>query len=139
MPGDRTLRLPALTSGDLSLFRNRSFAVCLAIYVLGAFAAFGSFLTIAQYLQTVLALGPFEAGLWTATSGASFIAGSMVAPALARRFATVTIGVTTTICALALVAAAVTAGLLLRTSPRREPETETETCLSPDAQALQPD
>jgi DHA2 family multidrug resistance protein-like MFS transporter len=71
---------------DLELFRVRPFVVCLTIYVFGAFAAFGTFLTLAQYLQLVLGMGPLEAGLWTAPSGAAFIVGSLVAPVLARWF-----------------------------------------------------
>jgi MFS transporter, DHA2 family, multidrug resistance protein len=47
--------------------------------------AFGTLLFIAQYLQLVLGLSPFQAGLWTAPSGLAFIAGSMFAPVLARR------------------------------------------------------
>jgi MFS transporter, DHA2 family, multidrug resistance protein len=69
---------------DLELFRVRPFTACLAIYVLGAFAALGVFFALAQYLQLVLGLGPLEAGLWTAPSGAAFIVGSIVAPALVR-------------------------------------------------------
>jgi MFS transporter, DHA2 family, multidrug resistance protein len=69
---------------DLSLFRIRPFVVCLTIYVLGAFAAFGTFLTFAQYLQLVLGMGALEAGLWTAPSGVAFIVGSIVAPILSR-------------------------------------------------------
>jgi MFS transporter, DHA2 family, multidrug resistance protein len=72
---------------DLGLFRVRPFVVCLTIYVLGAFAAFGTFLTFAQYLQLVLGMGPLEAGLWTAPSGAVFILGSIIAPLLVRRAA----------------------------------------------------
>jgi DHA2 family multidrug resistance protein-like MFS transporter len=51
----------------------------------GFFVAFGTFLAIAQYLQLVLGMTPLEAGLWTAPYGLAFIAGSMLAPALARR------------------------------------------------------
>jgi DHA2 family multidrug resistance protein-like MFS transporter len=69
---------------DLELFRARPFTACLAIYVLGAFAALGTFLVLAQYLQLVLGLGPLEAGLWTAPSGGAFIVGSIVAPGLVR-------------------------------------------------------
>ena len=69
---------------DLALFRVRPFAVCLAIYVLGAFAAFGTFLAIAQYLQLVLGMSPLVAGLWTAPSGLAFVIGSVVAPQLVR-------------------------------------------------------
>jgi DHA2 family multidrug resistance protein-like MFS transporter len=69
---------------DLGLFKVRPFTVCLVLYLLGAFAAFGLFLAISQYLQLVLGLGPLEAGLWTAPSGAAFIVGSLVAPVLLR-------------------------------------------------------
>jgi DHA2 family multidrug resistance protein-like MFS transporter len=70
---------------DLALFRHRPFVVSLAIYVLGAFAALGMFLAIAQYLQLVLGLGAFEAGAWTAPSGVAFAIGSLIAPLVARR------------------------------------------------------
>jgi MFS transporter, DHA2 family, multidrug resistance protein len=70
---------------DLSLFRRRSFSVSLAVNALGFFIAFGTFLFIAQYLQLVLGMAPFRAGLWTAPSGVAFIAGSMLAPVLAGR------------------------------------------------------
>jgi DHA2 family multidrug resistance protein-like MFS transporter len=69
---------------DLALFRVRPFVICLTIYTLGAFAAFGTFLTIAQYLQLVLGMGPLAAGLWTAPSGVIFIAGSILSPRLTR-------------------------------------------------------
>jgi DHA2 family multidrug resistance protein-like MFS transporter len=70
---------------DLSLFRSPAFSAALAVNVIGFFVAFGTFLFIAQYLQLVLGMGPLEAGLWTAPSGVAFIAGSMLAPLLARR------------------------------------------------------
>jgi DHA2 family multidrug resistance protein-like MFS transporter len=71
---------------DLSLFRTPAFSAALAINMLALFAAFGFFLFIAQYLQLVLDMGPLEAGLWTAPSGIVFVAGSMLAPVLVRRF-----------------------------------------------------
>ncbi|MGH8175478.1 MAG: MFS transporter [Steroidobacter sp.] len=70
---------------DLSLFRSGVFRVALVVNVLGVFVAFGTFLFIAQYLQLVLGLSPFKAGLWTAPSGLAFIVGSQLAPALAGR------------------------------------------------------
>jgi MFS transporter, DHA2 family, multidrug resistance protein len=78
----RTLSDPLV---DLSLFQSRPFTTSLLVNVLGFFVAFGTFLFIAQYLQLVLGLSPFQAGLWTAPSGLAFIAGSMFAPVLARR------------------------------------------------------
>lgn len=71
---------------DLRLFRSPAFSASLAVNVLGFFVSFGTFLFIAQYLQLVLGMGPLEAGLWTAPSGAGFIVGSQVAPVIVRRF-----------------------------------------------------
>jgi DHA2 family multidrug resistance protein-like MFS transporter len=70
---------------DLSLFRVPGFGACLAINVLTALVAFGSFMFIALYLQLVLGLGPLEAGLWTAPSGLVFAGGAMLAPAMVKR------------------------------------------------------
>jgi DHA2 family multidrug resistance protein-like MFS transporter len=70
---------------DLSLFRSRSFNASLASNTLSLAIAFGIFLFIAQYLQLVLGLSPFEAGLWTVPSAGGFIAGSMLAPVIVRR------------------------------------------------------
>ena len=70
---------------DLGLFRSPAFSASLAVNLLAFFVAFGSFLFIAQYLQLVLGMGPFEAGLWTAPSAAGFIVGSQLAPVIVRR------------------------------------------------------
>jgi DHA2 family multidrug resistance protein-like MFS transporter len=70
-----TLKDPLL---DLSLFKRPAFSAALAINVFGFFAAFGTFLFIAQYLQLVLGLTPLEAGLWSLPSGVGFIAGSLL-------------------------------------------------------------
>jgi DHA2 family multidrug resistance protein-like MFS transporter len=69
---------------DLRLFRVPAFSASLAANALALFAVFGVDLFIAQYLQLVLGMGPFEAGLWTLPSAAGFIVGSMLAPAIAR-------------------------------------------------------
>ena len=53
--------------------------------VLGFFVAFGSFLFIAQYLQLVLGMEPFEAGLWSVPSGLAFILGSTLTPMVVDR------------------------------------------------------
>ncbi len=78
----KTLAHPLI---DLSLFRSTAFSASLAINIVGFFVAFGTFLFIAQYLQLVLGMSPLHAGLWTAPSGLGFIAGSLLAPVLARR------------------------------------------------------
>jgi MFS transporter, DHA2 family, multidrug resistance protein len=71
---------------DLDLFRRPAFSTAVGLNILGFFTAFGTFLLIAQYLQLVMGLSPIAAGLWSAPSGAGFVAGSMLAPFFARRF-----------------------------------------------------
>ena len=71
---------------DLRLFRDRAFSAALATYTLETFVTFGVFVFVSQYLQLVLGLSPRRAGLWTMTSAASFIVGSMLTPILARRY-----------------------------------------------------
>jgi len=70
---------------NLALFSSRAFTLSLGIYILGVFAAFGTFMLTAQYMQLVLGLDPLTAGLWTTPSAVGFIAGSMLAPALVAR------------------------------------------------------
>lgn len=71
---------------DLKLFRRPVFTASLCVNIIGIFAAFGSFLFITQYLQLVLGMGPLEAGLWLMPSGLVFLAGSLAAPILVRRY-----------------------------------------------------
>jgi MFS transporter, DHA2 family, multidrug resistance protein len=70
---------------DLKLFRVPAFSVSLITYTLGIFATFGTFLFIAQYLQLVVGLSPWQAGLWSAPGAVASIVGSNVAPVLVRR------------------------------------------------------
>jgi DHA2 family multidrug resistance protein-like MFS transporter len=77
-----TLREPLI---DLRLLRVPALGASIAVYALGTFVAFGSFLYVTQYMQLVLALGPLRAGLWTTPFAAAFLAGSIVSPLLARR------------------------------------------------------
>jgi DHA2 family multidrug resistance protein-like MFS transporter len=71
---------------ELDLFRNPAFGTALAVNLIGFSTAFATFLFIAQYLQSVIGLSPLEAGLWGLPSALSFIAGSMLTPAIVRRF-----------------------------------------------------
>jgi DHA2 family multidrug resistance protein-like MFS transporter len=71
---------------DLGLFRAPAFSAALAVNVLGFLTAFAAFLFIAQYLQSVLGLSPLAAGLWGTPSALAFIAGSLVTPAIVRRY-----------------------------------------------------
>jgi DHA2 family multidrug resistance protein-like MFS transporter len=70
---------------DLQLFRVPAFSATLAINTLGFFVVFGSELFMAQYLQLVAGLGPFEAGLWTAPWAGAFVVGSLLTPLIVRR------------------------------------------------------
>jgi DHA2 family multidrug resistance protein-like MFS transporter len=69
---------------DLKLFRIPAFSGSLTINFVSIFVAVGYFLFIAQYLQLVLGLSPFEAGVWSLPSAVGFIVGSQVAPRLVR-------------------------------------------------------
>jgi DHA2 family multidrug resistance protein-like MFS transporter len=69
---------------DLRLFRIPAFSASLAVNVLAIFVAVGYFLFVAQYLQLVLGLSPFEAGAWSVPSAIGFIVGSNLAPRIVR-------------------------------------------------------
>jgi DHA2 family multidrug resistance protein-like MFS transporter len=72
---------------DLRLFRVPSFSASIATYGLTILVLFGGFLFLPQYLQLVLGLSPFDAGIWTLPWAAAFIVGSTLTPPLARRVA----------------------------------------------------
>ena len=71
---------------DLALFRIPAFSAAIATNILGFLTTFGTFLFIAQYLQSVIGLSPLRAGLWSTPAALAFILGSMAAPAIVRRF-----------------------------------------------------
>ena len=70
---------------DLRLFRLPAFNAALAANTFGFFVNFGIAVFIAQYLQLVVGLSPFEAGLWTVPYAAAFIVGSLLTPLFVRR------------------------------------------------------
>ena len=70
---------------DVGLFRMPAFSASLAAYGLALALVYGTDLLIAQYLQLVLGFSPLIAGLWAAPAAAGFIAGSLLAPLIARR------------------------------------------------------
>ena len=70
---------------DVRLFKVTSFNAALAVNFLAIFVAVGYFLFVAQYLQLVVGLSPFEAGLWSLPSAVGFIVGSQLAPRFAHR------------------------------------------------------
>jgi DHA2 family multidrug resistance protein-like MFS transporter len=69
---------------DLRLFLLPGFSVALAINLLVLLAFDGAFLLIAQYLQLVAGLSPWQAALWTLPWAGGVIAGSMAGPFLVR-------------------------------------------------------
>ncbi|MBS7541844.1 MFS transporter [Ancylobacter oerskovii] len=70
---------------DLSLLRHPRIGAALTVNIMAMFGAMGIFLALSQYLQLVLGMGPFEAGLWTAPSGVCFAIGSLATPHIVRR------------------------------------------------------
>ncbi len=78
----RTLSDPLI---DLQLFRIPAFSVSLTAETLALFAWVGTYLFVAQYLQLVLGLSPFRAGLWVLPATGGSILGSMLAPLIVRR------------------------------------------------------
>jgi DHA2 family multidrug resistance protein-like MFS transporter len=70
---------------DLKLFRRPGFSAAIAAYALSCLAMFGVYIFITQYLQLVLGLTPLHAGLATVPWSLAFVAGSLLAPRLARR------------------------------------------------------
>jgi DHA2 family multidrug resistance protein-like MFS transporter len=60
-------------------------AVSLAVNMFGFFVNFGIAVFLAQYLQLVVGLSPFEAGLWTVPYAAAFVLGALLTPVLVRR------------------------------------------------------
>jgi DHA2 family multidrug resistance protein-like MFS transporter len=73
---------------DLALLRGSRFRTVLAANLIGFLALFGVDLLIAQYLQSVLGLSPWVAGLWSLPSALAFIAGALLTSALRVKPAT---------------------------------------------------
>jgi MFS transporter, DHA2 family, multidrug resistance protein len=69
---------------DLSLFRVPAFNAALAANTFGFFVNFGIAVFLAQYLQLVHGLSPFEAGLWTVPYAGAFVVGAMLTPLFVR-------------------------------------------------------
>jgi DHA2 family multidrug resistance protein-like MFS transporter len=70
---------------DVTLFRLPAFSAALAVNFLAVFVAVGYFLFIAQYLQLVANVTPFQAGLLSVPSAIAFIVGSQAAPRIVSR------------------------------------------------------
>ncbi|MFE0148974.1 MFS transporter [Nonomuraea sp. NPDC059007] len=70
---------------DLRLFGHRAFGAALALLLLSMIALNGTEYFLAQYLQLVEGLSPLRAALWIVVPALGIIAGSLLAPVLARR------------------------------------------------------
>jgi DHA2 family multidrug resistance protein-like MFS transporter len=70
---------------DLRLFRNRPFTAVLVALVFAGIAMAGTGLLVTQYLQGVLGFSPLASAVLFAPMGLGVAAGTMTAPALARR------------------------------------------------------
>ena len=79
----RRLEYPLL---DLRLFSSRTFSVALGIMLLAGVVMAGASLMATLYMQVVEGLSPLRAGLWLLPQNLAMIAGSLLAPALARRY-----------------------------------------------------
>ncbi|WP_019872580.1 MFS transporter [Salinispora oceanensis] len=72
---------------DVRLFGAPAFSAAVVMNVLANFALVGFMFFISQYLQLVLGLRPFTAGLWSLpAAGAAGIGAAVLAPMLAQRF-----------------------------------------------------
>jgi DHA2 family multidrug resistance protein-like MFS transporter len=69
---------------DLRLFRVPAFGVALATNLLVLFALDGAFLFVAQYVQLVAGLSPWQAALWMLPWAGGLVAGSLAGPLLTR-------------------------------------------------------
>ncbi|GAB3974536.1 MFS transporter [Actinoallomurus acanthiterrae] len=70
---------------DLRLFRNRPFTAVIVALVFAGVAMAGTGLLVTQYLQSVLGFSPAASAMLFAPMGLGVAAGTMAAPALARR------------------------------------------------------
>jgi len=64
-----------------------AFSAALLTNILSFFVMFGAFYYVAQYLQLVLGLTPWQAGLWTVPSSIGFIVTTLLLPLVTRRLA----------------------------------------------------
>lgn len=70
---------------DVALFAHLPFTSAVAINVISVFAAMGLMFFLPQYLMLVQGLGATQAGLWMLPLAAATVAGTLLAPPLARR------------------------------------------------------
>ncbi|MFW6690497.1 MFS transporter [Streptomyces sp. MAR4 CNX-425] len=69
---------------DLRLFRNRSLTAALVVLLLTMLMQGGTYLFFSQHLQLIEGFSPLRAGFWMAPPALALVAGSLLAPVLAR-------------------------------------------------------
>jgi DHA2 family multidrug resistance protein-like MFS transporter len=69
---------------DLTLFANAKFSASLATLSLALFAMSGVFFFLSQYLQLVVGLSPFRAGLWTLPQAGAMVVATVLTSVAAR-------------------------------------------------------
>jgi MFS transporter, DHA2 family, multidrug resistance protein len=69
---------------DLALLRGRRFRAVMGANMIGFFALLGVDVLIAQYLQSVLGLSPWMAGVWSVPSAIAFIVAALLTSRLVR-------------------------------------------------------
>ncbi|QGV82454.1 MFS transporter [Streptomyces ficellus] len=70
---------------DLKLFSDRAFSASLGTLTLTLFAMSGVFFFLSQYMQMVLGLTPFQAGLWTLPQAGAMVVVAALTPGLVQR------------------------------------------------------
>lgn len=71
---------------DVRLFGERRFRAAVIVMTAGIAVTAGVYLFVTQYLQQVVGLPPWRAGLWLLPSSGAMVLTSVLAPGLARRF-----------------------------------------------------
>ncbi|AUH38950.1 MFS transporter [Streptomyces sp. CMB-StM0423] len=69
---------------DLRLFRNRSFSAALVVLLFTMLVQGGSYFFFSQHLQMIEGFSPLKAGFWMAPPALALVAGSLLAPVVAR-------------------------------------------------------
>ncbi|MEQ3550328.1 MFS transporter [Pseudonocardia nematodicida] len=71
---------------DVALFTRPAFTAAVTVLLVSLLAVNGLFFVLPQYLQLVAGASPLVAGLWMLPLAGVTVVGSLVTPALARRF-----------------------------------------------------
>jgi len=101
---------------DLELFKIKGFSIALAALFIGLFSWAGIFLFVGQYLQSVIGIGAFAAGLWMLPGALGSVLLCMLAPVALKYFSrshVITFGLTVLAAGIFLLCLLTTHSLLL--------------------------